>query len=67
MKIESEYELMKKKRKAIFENLINKFKNRKFELDMQQKQENNLHDNENKMRASKFFLKYFYFLRNNNQ
>ena len=30
MKIEAEYESLKKQRKTIFENLINKFKNRKF-------------------------------------
>jgi len=52
MKIEAEYELLKKQRKTIFENLINKFKNRKFELDMQQKQEKILAENQNMLKAS---------------
>lgn len=52
MKIEAEYEMLKKQRKTVFENLINKFKNRKFELDMQQKQEKILAENQNLLKAS---------------
>jgi len=53
MKIETEYELLKKQRKSVFESLINKFKNRKFELDLQQKQEKLLSENQNLLKASK--------------
>jgi hypothetical protein len=53
MKIEAEYELLKKQRKNVFENLINKFKNRKFELDLQQKQEKILTENHNLLKKSK--------------
>jgi len=56
MKIEAEYELLKKQRKTHFENLINKFKNRKFELELQQKQEKLLSENQNLMKASKILL-----------
>lgn len=58
MKIEAEYESLKKQRKTIFEYLINKFKNRKFELDLQQKQEKILTDNKNLFKASKFILSH---------
>jgi hypothetical protein len=60
MKIEAELELMKKQRKLNFENLFNKYKNRKYELNMQQKQEKTLTVNNNLFKASIFFL-YFYF------
>lgn len=59
MKIEAEYELLKKQRKTVFENLINKFKNRKFELDMQQKQEKLLAENQNMLKASKILIFLF--------
>jgi len=62
MKIEAEYELMKKQRKTSFENLINKFKNRKFELELQQKQEKLLFENENILKASKIYYFFIYFL-----
>ncbi len=65
MKIEAEYELLKKQRKTVFESLINKFKNRKYELDLQQKQEKLFSENENLLRASTIknnLYKIFFFV-----
>ena len=62
MKIEAEYELMKKQRKLNFENLFNKYKNRKFELNLQQKQEKNLTTNNNLFKASKVLFVLFVFI-----
>jgi len=56
MKIEAEFELMKKQRKLNFENLFNKYKNRKYELNLQQKQEKTLTVNNNLFKASMIFF-----------
>ncbi len=52
-KIEINYEIMKKDRQAKLEQLLLKYKNRKSELDNQQKQELLYIDNENLLKKSK--------------
>jgi hypothetical protein len=51
-KIEIEFEVMKKQKKAASDTIEHKFKNRKFDLEMQQKQEKLLNENHNLMKAS---------------
>ena len=53
-KIEIELEVLKKEKSASFDKLIHKYKNRKLDLDIQQKQEKIYNDNLNLYRASKF-------------
>ena len=43
---------MKKERKAEEDRILHKFKNRKFDLEMQQKQEKLLSENKNMMKSS---------------
>lgn len=57
-KIEINYEIMKKDRQAKLEQLLLKYKNRKSELDNQQKQELLYIDNENLLKKSKFMFIY---------
>jgi hypothetical protein len=52
-KIEIEFEVMKKQRQQGMEKINHKYKNRKFDLEVQQKQEKLLNENTNLMRASK--------------
>lgn len=56
MKIDAEYELLKKQRKNVFENLIKRFKKIKYELDLQQRHEKNLSENLNLTRSGIFIL-----------
>lgn len=51
-KIEIEFEVMKKQRQEGLEQINHKFKNRKFDLEQQQKQEKLLSENNNVMKAS---------------
>jgi hypothetical protein len=61
-KHDSEYESTKKQREADLEKLNLKFKNRKLDLEMQQKNEKNLNQNDNLLKASKNILYLFYSL-----
>jgi hypothetical protein len=54
-KIEIEFEVLKKERQLHLERLLLKYKNRKNELENQQKQELNYLDNENLLKKSNFF------------
>lgn len=59
-KIEIEFDVMKKQRQSGLEQINHKYKNRKFDLEMQQKQEKLLNENNNVMKASKeIFFKFF--------
>ncbi len=53
-KVEIEIEVMKKEKASGLETLVHKYKNRKFDLELQQKQEKLLNDNNNLFKASKF-------------
>lgn len=52
-KVETEIEIMKKEKAKGLETIIHKYKNRKFDLEKQQKQEKSLNDNNNLLKASK--------------
>lgn len=60
-KIEIEFEVLKKERQTNLEKLLLKYKNRKAELENQQKQELNFLTNENLLKKSKLNLYLFYF------
>lgn len=51
-----DYEVLRKERDAETEKLIHRYKNKKLDLDMQQKQEKNLTSNQNMLKASKLYL-----------
>lgn len=53
-KIEIELEVMKKEKDYGLEIIVHKYKNRKFDLEKQQKQEKLLNENANLLKASKF-------------
>lgn len=55
-KIETEFEILKKERQTNLERLLLKYKNRKGELENQQKQELNFLENENLLKKSKYSL-----------
>lgn len=55
-KIEVELEGMRKEKDAGLERIMHKYKNRKFDLEMQQKQEKLLSENANLLKASKIFF-----------
>ena len=63
-KVEIEIEVMKKEKGAGLETLVHKYKNRKFDLELQQKQEKLLNDNANLFKASKLsiFIDLFFIL-----
>lgn len=63
-KVEIGYEMLKKTRQAEMEKLLLKYKNRKTELDNQQKQEIVYVENENLLKKSKFHS--LNLIRNNN-
>jgi len=52
-KVEIEIEVMKKEKARGLETIIHKYKNRKFDLEKQQKQEKQLNENPNSLKASK--------------
>jgi Holliday junction resolvase RusA-like endonuclease len=56
-KIEIEFEVLKKERQTNLEKLLLKYKNRKAELENQQKQELNFLTNENLLKKSKLIFK----------
>lgn len=58
-KIEIEIEVMKKERDQGLHTIIHKYKNRKIDLDMQQKTERILTENENIFKASKVNFLFF--------
>lgn len=51
-----EFEMLKKHKETDLERLVNKFKNRKYDLDIQQKNEKLMTENTNMMRASKLLI-----------
>lgn len=57
-KIDNEVELEEKLKETELEKIVLKYKNKKLELDHQQKQEKNLNDNVNLMRASKISIEF---------
>jgi hypothetical protein len=61
-KIDIQLEVMRKEKDSGIERILHKYKNRKFDLEMQQKQEKLMNENNNLYKASKiFFLKYNFF------
>lgn len=58
-KLNIEYEMLKKEKESDLERLIHKYKNRRLELEIQQKQEKILTENDNLMKASKKILNLF--------
>lgn len=52
-KFDAEYEMLKRQKDETVENINLKFKNRKLDLELQQKNEKNLNENEKLMKASK--------------
>ena len=59
-KIEIEFEVLKKERQINLEKLLLKYKNRKHELENQQKQEINYLENENLLKKSNFFMIFLF-------
>lgn len=55
-KLDIEYELLRKQKDDEVNKICLKYKNRKADLEAQQKHEKFLHDNENIMKASIIFL-----------
>ena len=53
-KLDTEYEFMKKQKEDEIAKLVHRFKNKKMELDSQQKLEKNLNENENLLKASNY-------------
>jgi hypothetical protein len=52
-KLDTEYDMMRKQKEDETIKITLKYKNRKMDLELQQKQEKNLTDNENMLKASK--------------
>lgn len=55
-KLNTEYEMLKREKESDLEKLIHKYKNRRLELESQQRQEKLLTENDSLMKASKFIL-----------
>jgi hypothetical protein len=55
-KVEIEYEVIKKEKDRLIENLNNKYKNRKMDLGLQHRKDVNFNENVNLLKASNIYL-----------
>jgi hypothetical protein len=63
-KLDIQNEVLRKERDTGFHTILHRFKNKKFDLEKQQKKEKTLSENENWNKASKFIILFTLFIRN---
>lgn len=62
-KLDIEYEIMKKEKNDEMGKIVLKYKNRKIDLEAQQKQEKYLAENENQLKASKIYKRKIIYIK----